>query len=118
MNLLDQEVEQELTSRRDEAANTPAATQPAEREGDGGICQMFRSAARQTAQIFVLELVELAALTPIHQTEVEQEQAMAQQELSEGDTKALAYDDETAIQHYRQAWQHASSACLHASRAR
>lgn len=84
--------------------------------GDGGVIQMFRRAARLTAQILLLETEGTSAGNPGFQAEMEQEQGMAQQELSEGDAKALADDDEAAIQHYRQAWLHASSAKLHGIR--
>ncbi len=79
---------------------------------------MFRSAARLTAQTLLLEIEGLNALNHDYQAEVDQEQAQAQLELTEGDAKALADDDESAIQHYRNAWLHASSARLHALRTR
>ena len=77
---------------------------------------MFRSAARLTAETLMIETESLAALDPNHPSELEEELSRAQQELSEGDAKAIAYDDETAIQHYRKAWMHASLARLHVPR--
>ncbi|MBI4660540.1 MAG: hypothetical protein HY735_17020 [Verrucomicrobia bacterium] len=98
-----------------EAAEPPARP-PAEPANDSVISPIFRSAARATAQTLLLEIEELSPVDPNSQAEFSQEQALASQELSEGDAKALAEDDETAIQHYRQAWLHASTAKIHALR--
>lgn len=77
---------------------------------DDAILQAFRTAARLTAQTLVLEVEGWAEQNPDHQTELDQELASAQQALSDGDAKALSDDDENAIQHYRKAWMHASTA--------
>ena len=118
MDVLDDRVEPELTPHPDEAAGVPAASGAAAKDGDGAIIEVFRSAARLTAQTLLLEAETLTAFSSDHQGELEQEQSLAVQELSEGDAKALAFDDETAIRHYRKAWLHASSARLHALRTR
>jgi len=115
---------QELTLQMDEPsmapADAPITAEPAASPSSSGgeIGQMFRSAARLTAQTLLLEIEGLNALNPDYQPDVDQEQAQAQTELTEGDAKALADDDESAIQHYRNAWLHASSARLHALRTR
>lgn len=90
--------------------------QAVETNRDDAIIQAFRSAARLTAQTLVLEIEEWAAQNPDHQTELDQELASAQQALSDGDAKALSDDDESAIQHYRKAWMHASTAGRYAMR--
>ncbi|MBM3841092.1 MAG: hypothetical protein FJ398_24685 [Verrucomicrobia bacterium] len=77
---------------------------------DDAIIQAFRTAARLTAQTLVLEIEGWAEQNPDHQAELDQELASAQQQLSDGDARALADDDEDAIQHYRKAWTHASTA--------
>ena len=121
MDLVDSNAPQEFAfeGNAEEPAPTPAPVPVpdlAENEGDGGIGELFRSAARLTAETLMLETESMAALDPNHPSELEEELSKAQQEISEGDAKAIAYDDETAIQHYRKAWQHASLARLHASR--
>lgn len=99
-----------------EDQNASPPTRPAGKDSRDAVIQAFRTAARLTAQTLLLETEELAAHSPDHQSELEQELASAQQELSEGDASALADEDENAIQHYRQAWLHASTANLHALR--
>jgi hypothetical protein len=84
---------------------------------DDAVLQAFRTAARLTAQTLVLEIEGWAQQNPDHQTELDQELASAQHELSDGDASALADDDENAIQHYRKAWTHASSAGRYVMRA-
>lgn len=101
----------------DDQVRMPVGDAPGQ-SNRGEIGPMFRSAARLTAQTLLLEIEGLNAVNPDHQAELEQEQAKAQMELSEGDAQALADDDESAIQHYRNAWLHASSARLHALRTR
>ena len=121
MDLVDTSAPQEFAFEGGGDLNPAPATEPSpdvvEKKDDEGIGQMFRSAARLTAETLMLETESLAALDPNHPSELEEELSKAQQELSEGDARAIAYDDETAIQHYRKAWMHASVARLHVPRA-
>ena len=118
MDLVDTSSPEEFPFEGDEELKPTPAPEPnaVEKPDDEGIGQIFRSAARLTAEFLMVETENLAALDPNHPSALEEELSKAQMELSEGDARALANDDETAIQHYRKAWMHASVARLHVPR--